>query len=65
MANTIPYIDLRLVCTEPSDFVEEIEPSDEDIELTKRIVEAGKIIGIELLDHVIFTRDGYLNRSQI
>jgi DNA repair protein RadC len=28
-------------------------PSREDIEVTKRMVEAGKIIGIELLDHVI------------
>lgn len=28
-------------------------PSPEDIEITKRIVSAGKIVGIELLDHVI------------
>ncbi len=28
-------------------------PSPEDIEVTKRIQEAGYIIGIELLDHVI------------
>lgn len=28
-------------------------PSPEDINLTKRLVEAGEIIGIELLDHVI------------
>lgn len=28
-------------------------PSREDVEVTKRIVEAGKIIGIELLDHII------------
>ena len=28
-------------------------PSDEDREATKRIREAGKILGIELLDHVI------------
>lgn len=28
-------------------------PSKEDIEVTKRIYEAGKILGIELLDHVI------------
>ena len=30
-----------------------VEPSREDIEVTKRLVEAGKIIGIELLDHII------------
>lgn len=28
-------------------------PSREDIEVTKRLVEAGKIIGIEVLDHII------------
>lgn len=28
-------------------------PSDEDVEVTKRMAEAGKIIGIPLLDHVI------------
>jgi DNA repair protein RadC len=29
------------------------EPSEEDISITRRLIEAGKIIGIELLDHVI------------
>lgn len=28
-------------------------PSNEDIEVTKRLVEAGKIIGIEVLDHLV------------
>lgn len=31
-------------------------PSDEDIQVTKRLVETGKIIGIPLLDHVIIGR---------
>jgi DNA repair protein RadC len=31
----------------------DVEPSDGDREATKRIKEAGKILGIELLDHVI------------
>lgn len=30
-----------------------VEPSREDIEITKRLVEAGKIIGIDVLDHII------------
>ena len=30
-----------------------VVPSREDIEVTKRLVEAGKIIGIEVLDHII------------
>ena len=29
------------------------EPSKDDIETTKRLVEAGKIMGIEVLDHII------------
>jgi DNA repair protein RadC len=29
------------------------EPSEDDISLTKRLVEAGSIIGVEILDHVI------------
>lgn len=33
-------------------------PSREDIEVTKRLAEAGKILGIELLDHVIEGHDG-------
>ena len=33
-------------------------PSREDIEVTKRLAEAGKIIGIEVLDHVIVTYTG-------
>ena len=33
------------------------EPSDEDIATTKRLVEAGKLLGIKVLDHVI-TGDG-------
>lgn len=31
------------------------DPSDADITITNRLREAGKVIGIELLDHVIFT----------
>lgn len=29
------------------------KPSREDVEVTKRLVEAGKIIGVEVLDHII------------
>jgi DNA repair protein RadC len=37
------------------------EPSKEDIELTKRLVKAGEIIGIEVLDHIIVCDRGYLS----
>ena len=31
------------------------EPSEDDITVTKRLCDAGKILGIELLDHIIVT----------
>ncbi len=34
-------------------------PSGEDIKITRRLVEAGKIIGIEVIDHVIVGEDSY------
>jgi len=39
------------------------DPSSEDINLTKKLYEAGKIIGIDLLDHLIITtnRNDYLS----
>jgi DNA repair protein RadC len=33
-------------------------PSDEDVRLTKRIAQAGQIMGIELLDHLIVAQSG-------
>ena len=33
------------------------EPSEEDIEITKRLVEAGEIMGIEVFDHIIVGDD--------
>ena len=32
-----------------------IEPSDDDKDVTRRLSEAGKLLGIKLLDHVMFT----------
>jgi DNA repair protein RadC len=37
------------------------QPSDEDIRITKRLVEAGRIIGIEVLDHIIVTKGSHLS----
>src|SRR5947207_980341 len=34
------------------------EPSAEDVELTRRLREAGALLGINVLDHVIVTADG-------
>ena len=35
------------------------EASDADLAITAQIVEAGKLIGIDLIDHVIVTRDSF------
>lgn len=34
-------------------------PSKEDLEVTNRLIEAGKIMGIEILDHVIIGDDSF------
>jgi DNA repair protein RadC len=36
-----------------------VMPSEEDIDITKRICKAGEIIGIPLLDHIIFSNRNY------
>jgi DNA repair protein RadC len=38
-----------------------LTPSKEDLEVTKRIAEAGKILGIHLIDHVILSERSYLS----
>lgn len=40
------------------------EPSREDIEVTKRLFEAGKIIGIEMLDHLIIGDRKYVSLKE-
>lgn len=38
-----------------------LKPSVNDIEITKRVAQAGAIVGIQLLDHVIVTDNDYLS----
>lgn len=40
------------------------KPSREDIEITKRLVEAGNIMGIEILDHIIVGDDRYVSLKE-
>ena len=40
-------------------------PSDEDITTTSRLVEAGKILGIAVVDHMIITSDNYTSLKQL
>jgi DNA repair protein RadC len=39
-------------------------PSDEDKHITRQLVESGKIIGIPVHDHLIFTNTGYYSFAE-
>lgn len=39
----------------------DVSPSQEDLSLTRRLVEAGRLIGIEVLDHLIVSGQKYLS----
>lgn len=39
-------------------------PSREDILITKRLIETGKLIGIELLDHIILGDNRYVSLKE-
>lgn len=41
------------------------EPSEADLAFTKRMTEAGKLIGIELLDHFIIGEDCYISLKEM
>ncbi|MBP9715744.1 MAG: DNA repair protein RadC [Candidatus Pacebacteria bacterium] len=42
----------------------ELNPSADDIEVTRRLVQSGKIIGVEIVDHIIVTKNSYLSFQQ-
>ena len=41
-----------------------LEPSKQDILMTKQLVEAGSILGIKVLDHLIVSKKGYLSMKE-
>lgn len=41
-----------------------VTPSDEDVELTKRLVETGHCVGIPLDDHIVVTKDGWCSMRE-
>jgi len=41
------------------------DPSDADLELTRRLCEAGRLLGIPVLDHLILTRDQHLSMAAL
>jgi DNA repair protein RadC len=50
-----------LVHNHPSD---DPDPSDDDLTLTRRLADAGRLMGIEVLDHIIITSRGYTSFKQ-
>lgn len=48
----------KIVTPDPSG---ELGPSPSDIAITAQLKAAGEIVGIELLDHIIFNRSGYFS----
>ena len=39
-------------------------PSKDDIELTRRLIKAGEILGIEIIDHIIIGKDDFLSLKE-
>jgi len=37
----------------------ELKPSDSDLKIQEQLAEAGKILGIKILDHIIISKNGY------
>ncbi len=35
------------------------EPSEDDLKITKKLVDSGKILGIEVIDHIIIAKNGF------
>lgn len=42
-----------------------LEPSPDDIEVTLRLRKAGMLLGIEVLDHIVFSIDGYHSMKEM
>ena len=51
-------VSIILVHNHPSG---DTEPSEADIEITKRLIESGKIMGIDILDHIIITKNKFFS----
>ncbi len=41
------------------------EPSGEDLLVTRRLAEAGRILGIEVLDHVVLGSQGFVSMREL
>jgi len=41
-----------------------LNPSKDDIQITKRLKEAAQILGLNFLDHIIFNAKGYYSFAE-
>lgn len=41
-----------------------LEPSNEDMEVTKRLIKSGELLGIKVLDHIIFSNKNYFSFTE-
>lgn len=39
----------------------DLKPSQEDINVTNRLADSGRLLGIKVLDHIIISREGHLS----
>ena len=51
-------VSIILVHNHPSG---DTEPSEADLEITKRLIESGKIMGTDILDHIIITKNKFFS----
>lgn len=42
----------------------ELSPSKQDLDITIRLMEAGKLMDIQLVDHLVITKDSYLSMAE-
>ncbi len=42
----------------------ELDPSTEDLLVTRRLIEAGRILGISVLDHIIIGKEGFVSLKE-
>ena len=49
---------------QPVDGHAEAQPSAEDVALTRRLADAGELLGIPVLDHVVVGANGYVSLAE-
>jgi DNA repair protein RadC len=42
----------------------EPEPSDEDLKVARLLTEAGQVLGIQVLDHIVFSHNAFFSFKQ-